>query len=83
MKTHPIKSDQRWTVTREHTGAATPQFVIRFCGDFIDARSTYPAAVTRAVGEKNARDGALVITEQTSQNARDGALVITEQLPTP
>jgi hypothetical protein len=67
MKTHPIKSDQRWTVTREHTGAATPQFVIRFCGDWTDARSTYPAAVVRAVVAKATRDGGIVFTEQTTK----------------
>lgn len=62
--TNPLRSDQRWTVTREFTGKAKPQFVIRFCGDWIDSRSTYPAAVTRAVGAKAVRDGALVIGEQ-------------------
>jgi hypothetical protein len=66
MKTRPIKSDSRWTVTREHTGAAAPQFVIRFCGDWIDAKSTYGAAVIRTIGAKNVRDGAQIITEQTA-----------------
>jgi hypothetical protein len=63
MNSHPIKSDSRWTVTREFTGKPAPQFVIRFCGDWIDSRATYPAAVLRAVGAKAARDGALVFTE--------------------
>ncbi len=63
MNTNPIHSDQRWTVTREYTGAAKPQFVVRFCGDWIDSRTTYPAAVTRAVGAKAVRDGALVVVE--------------------
>ena len=66
--TNPIRSDQRWTVTREFTGKAKPQFVIRFCGDWIDSRSTYPAAVTRAVGAKALRDGALVIGELLTPN---------------
>jgi len=64
MSTHPIKSDQRWTVTREYTGAATPQFVVRFCGDWVDSCPTYPAAVTRAVVAKATRDGGLIFTEQ-------------------
>lgn len=61
---HPIRSDKRWTVTKEFTGKSTPQYVIRFAGEWIDSRSTYSAAVVRAIGAKNARDGALVITEQ-------------------
>ena len=65
---NPIRSDQRWTVTREFTGKAKPQFVIRFCGDWIDSRATYLAAVTRAVGAKAARDGALVIGELLTPN---------------
>ena len=64
MKTHPIKTDNRWTITKEQTENKS-QFVIRFCGDLIDSRSTYAAAVLRAVGEKSARAGALVITEKT------------------
>ena len=65
MNTNPIRSDRRWTVTREYTGKAKPQFVIRFCGDWVDSRSTYPAAVTRAVGAKAVRDGALVFVEES------------------
>lgn len=61
MSVHPIKSDQRWTVTREFCGEKTVQFVIRFCGDWIDKRSSYSAAVLRAVGAKAARDGALIV----------------------
>jgi hypothetical protein len=44
MKTHPTKSDNRWTITREHTGKPAPQYVIRFCGDWIDSAPTYAAA---------------------------------------
>ena len=64
MNHNPIRSDRRWTVTREYTGNAKPQFVIRFCGDWIDSRTTYPAAVTCAVVSKAARDGALVFVEE-------------------
>jgi len=63
MNTHPIKKDSRWTVTREYTGKPRPQFVIRFCGDWIDSRPTYPAAVLRAVGAKAVRDGAAIVEE--------------------
>lgn len=66
MKKHPLKQDQRYTVTREFCGMAEPQFVIRFCGDWIDSRRSYPAAVLRATGHRNVRQGALVFVEQTS-----------------
>jgi hypothetical protein len=65
MNTTPIRSDRRWTVTREYTGKAKPQFVIRFCGDWIDSRTTYLAAVTCAVVSKATRDGALVFVEES------------------
>ena len=59
MKTRPVSSDKRYTVTREFTGHASgkPQFVLRFCGDWIDSFTTYPAAVVRAVGESARRRG--------------------------
>lgn len=63
MNTQPIKSDSRWTVTREFHGRENPGFVVRFCGEWVGVRSTYPAAVVLAVGSKARRDGALVITE--------------------
>lgn len=34
-----------------------------YCGEWVDKRATYPDAVLRAVGAKNVRDGALVISE--------------------
>jgi hypothetical protein len=61
---HPIKSDKRWTITLEHTGKPTPQHVIRFCGEWVDSRPTYGAAVLRAVGARNVRNGAEVIEEK-------------------
>lgn len=66
MKTQPIKSDKRWTITKEFTGANQAQYVIRFCGDFIDSRNSYSAALVRAVGAKSVRDGALIIEEITA-----------------
>lgn len=65
MKTQPFK-DSRYTITKEFTGAATPQFVIRFCGEFIASRSTYAAALMAATGERMRRQGALVIIEKAS-----------------
>jgi hypothetical protein len=60
MNIHPIAKDHRYIVTREWCGCEKPQFIIRFCGEWIDRRSNYQAAVVLAVGCKAIRDGALV-----------------------
>lgn len=62
---YPIKSDRRWTITREFCGERKPMFIVRFCGDWVDKRATFASAVLRAVGAKAARDGALIVTEVT------------------
>jgi hypothetical protein len=63
MKTTPLRSDSRYTVTREFTGHASgkPRFVLRFCGDRVDCFASYPAAVLRAAGESAIRRGAVPI----------------------
>jgi len=58
MRVYPM-SDLRWTITREFTGKDKPQFVVRFCDEWIDSRGTYPAAVVVAVAGKARRDEAL------------------------
>ena len=58
--TYELPSDNRYTVSREWTGNAKPQFVIRFCGEWIASCQSYSAAVVLAVGEKARRNGALV-----------------------
>lgn len=58
----PLK-DARYTVTKEHTGHQKPQYVVRFCGDWVTSRSTYPAAVIAATGHRMQRERALTITE--------------------
>jgi len=59
--THPIKSDSRYTITQEYTGheSGKPQYVLRFCGDFIASSSFLSPMIVRAVGEKARRNGAL------------------------
>lgn len=64
MKTHPIKTDSRYTIQREHNGTPTsPQFVLRWCNEYIAGFDSYSAAVVRAVGHKAQRDGALTFVE--------------------
>lgn len=65
MKIRPVSSDSRYTITLEYTGKADPQYVLRFCGEWIASSAFYSSMVTRAIGESQVRRGALVITEQT------------------
>lgn len=42
------RTDQRYTVTLENTGRCRPQFVARFCGDWIGAAAIKSDAETLA-----------------------------------
>ena len=64
MNTRPIKSDSRYTVTREHCGHAQPRYVARFCDEWIGQSVSYPTAVLLATGHRLRRNGATVIVEQ-------------------
>ena len=57
----PVEKDPRWTISREWTGQEKPQFVVRFCDDWIGQRAFFDSAVMLAVGENARRNGALVI----------------------
>jgi hypothetical protein len=63
MKQHPIRSDIRYTVTREFCGHPKQRFVLRWCGEFIESFTSYTAAVLRATGHRNQRNGQVVVTE--------------------
>ena len=60
----PIERDPRYTITKEWTGKEKPQFVVRFCDEWICSSSFYSSAVLRAVGHNAERRGALVFTAQ-------------------
>lgn len=66
MKTHPVSSDKRYTVTKEFCGYPEARFVVRFCGEWVAQSLFYSSAVTRAVGESAVRRGALVVTEKVA-----------------
>lgn len=59
----PLKSDARYTITREHGGwpEKAPRHVLRFCGEFISSSPFYASMLIRAAGHKAERNGALVI----------------------
>ena len=67
---HPIKSDSRYSIALEFTGhlSGKPRHVLRFAGERIADYGNYSAAVVRAVGHKAARDGALIVTEITTNH---------------
>ena len=56
---YTLPSDPRYTVTQEWTGHAKPQFVVRFCGEWIASRQFRGSAIMLASGEKARRNGAL------------------------
>ena len=58
--------DSRYSIDSEFTGAARAQYVARFCGEWIGARSTYGAALALLACERARRNGALVFTEQAA-----------------
>jgi hypothetical protein len=69
MKNHPVTHenggvDTRYSVEKEFTGRAKPQFVARFCGEFIGSSGFYNSAVVRCIGHNSARKGNLVVVEQ-------------------
>lgn len=57
---YQLPSDQRYTITKEWTGKEKPQYVVRFCGEWIASCQFKSSAITLAVGEKSRRNGALV-----------------------
>lgn len=64
MKTRPL-SDSRFTITHEFTGHASgkPQFVVRFCGEWIGSSQFYASALILAAGERARRSNALTVSE--------------------
>jgi hypothetical protein len=61
---HPIhpgttRRDRRYAVAREYCGHRTPQWVARFCGDWIGCAQHRPAAVSKALAHHQLRQTAL------------------------
>jgi hypothetical protein len=61
MKMHPIRSDQRYTITKEFCGHVEPRFVLRFCGEWVMQSQFYANVLIRAVGDSAMRRGAVAI----------------------
>ena len=70
--THPIRHrdgsgpDRRYTVALEYCGHPEPRHVARFCGEFIGQRQSHGAAVLLCIGNRNVREGAVIVTEKTA-----------------
>jgi len=58
------KIDSRYTVGKEWTGHEAPQFVARFCGEWIGASKFYLSAVVMVTGHAAGRRCRLVVTAQ-------------------
>jgi hypothetical protein len=61
MKKHPVRSDKRYTITKEFCGYQDARFVVRFCGDWVAQSQFYASALVRAVGESAIRRGAVAM----------------------
>lgn len=56
-----LRSDQRYTITREWTGRERPQWVVRFCDEWISAFDYKSSAMIRATCLSAQRRGALTV----------------------
>jgi|TARA_R110002126_G_scaffold96265_1_gene225263 hypothetical protein len=63
-KQHPIHNDDRYSIQQEYTGAAKPQWVARFCGEWIGASQFYGSALVQAVSHNARRNGALTLAAE-------------------
>ena len=66
MLVNPIKRDSRYTIQKEWTGKDKPQFVLRFCDEWIFSSSFYSSVLIRAIGHNAERQGALTFVEEIS-----------------
>lgn len=62
MTQYPVSSDSRYTINHEYTGHASgqPQFVLRWCGEFVASSSFLSPMIVRAVGHKAAREKGII-----------------------
>ena len=68
-KENPIRhddgnADTRYSIRKEYTGHATPQWVARFCDEYIGSSQFYGSALMLASGHNARRNGALTLTEE-------------------
>lgn len=52
-------NDKRYTIQREFTGAEAPQWVVRFCGEWLSAHSRRPDALHAAQEHQESRHAQL------------------------
>ena len=65
MNKYPIHTDSRYVISQEFTGhiSGKPQYVLRYCDQFVASSQFYSSIVVRAVGHKSIKNGNPVITE--------------------
>lgn len=60
----PVKSDARYTVSREHCGQDGMRYVARFCGEWLGQSISRNSMIMRCVGDSARRRGCAVVDEQ-------------------
>ena len=56
-----LRSDKRYTITREFCGHEQPMWVVRFCGEWVACKKHKGAALMIAAGEAATRRGCHVL----------------------
>lgn len=56
---HNGKPDRRYSIAREYCGCERPQWVVRFCGDWIGRAAQRADALSIALGHQASRSGRL------------------------
>lgn len=60
------RKDRRYTITREFCGYSKPQWVVRFCGDWIGRAAQRTDALSIALGHHNSRNRRLGLLPNAS-----------------
>lgn len=63
MTNYPVSKDHRYTVEKEFCGHPAPQFIARFCNEWIGQSQFYSSAALLAIGHDANRRGLPIIEE--------------------
>lgn len=72
--THPVhpgtgRRDRRYAIAREYCGRTAPQWVARFCGDWIGCAQHRPDAFAKALAHQHHRQTALTSASTRKDHA--------------
>lgn len=63
---NPVSNDKRYTIAKEYTGKDKPQWVLRYCGDWVCSSPFLSTVAIRAIGMSCERRGCQIIEEVQS-----------------